>query len=73
MIPKNKNALGFVFEFKKINRPKDNSAAAAMQSALEQIKDRQYATELREQEVKKIWRVGVVVDGKQVWVESVLL
>jgi len=73
MIPQNKEAPGFVFEFKKIDPPEDNNADEAMQSALQQIKDRQYATELREPGVKPIWGIGVVVDGKQVWVETVLL
>ena len=72
MIPQNKGEPGFIFEFKKIDPPEDNNADEAMQSALQQIKDREYATELREQGVKPIWGIGVVVDGKQVWVEAVL-
>jgi len=73
MIPHQKSAPGFIFEFKKIDRPDDDDESEAMQSALQQIKDRQYATELQAQGVKRIWGVGVVVEGKQVWVESVLL
>jgi len=73
MIPHQKSDLGFVFEFKKIDRPDDKDEKEAMQSALQQIKDREYATELQAQGVKRIWGVGVVVEGKQVWVESVLL
>jgi hypothetical protein len=73
MIPHQKSAPGFVFEFKKIDSPDDKDEKEAMQSALQQIKDREYATELQAQGVKCIWGVGVVVEGKQVWVESVLL
>jgi hypothetical protein len=73
MIPRQNSAPGFIFEFKKIDRPDDKDESAAMQSALQQIKDRQYATELQAQGVKRIWGVGIVVEGKQVWVESVLL
>jgi hypothetical protein len=73
MIPHQKSAPGFVFEFKKIDRPDDKDEKEAMQSALQQIKDRQYATELQAVGVKRIWGVGVVVEGKHVWVESVLL
>ena len=73
MIPRNPSAAGFIFEFKKINSSTDKNAKTALQNALQQIKDRQYATELREHSVKQIWGIGVVVDGKQVWVESVLL
>ncbi|RKZ37847.1 MAG: AAA family ATPase [Gammaproteobacteria bacterium] len=70
MIPHQKTEHGFIFEFKKVNRPKEKSETEAMKSALKQIKDKQYATELRDLGVKKIWGIGVVVEKKQVWVES---
>jgi hypothetical protein len=70
MIPHNKEEPGFIFEFKKVNRPKEESEVEAMKSALAQIKDKQYATELRELGVTRIWGIGVVVDKKQVWLES---
>jgi len=73
MIPRNLEAPGFVFEFKKIDRPDDKNAKAAMKSALKQIKEQQYAAELRDMGVKRIWGIGVVVEGKHVWVENVLL
>jgi len=72
MIPLNKNEPGFVFEFKKVNKSKE-SKEEAMQSALNQIQDKQYAVELREQGVKEIWGIGVVVKGKKVWVENMSL
>jgi len=70
MIPHQTEEPGFIFEFKKVNRPTDNSEKEAMKSALDQIQDKQYAVELRDQGVKKIWGIGVVVEGKQVWVKS---
>jgi hypothetical protein len=70
MIPHNKTEPGFIFEFKKVNRPKEESESEAMESALAQIKSKQYATELRELGVTQIWGIGVVVDKKQVWLES---
>ena len=73
MIPRNPGVPGFVFEFKKFNPKKDKNAEDAMQNALQQILDRQYATELREHQVKEIWGIGVVISGKQVWVSSSLL
>ncbi len=73
MIPRKPDEPGFVFEFKKFNPKKDKNAVDAMQSALQQISDRQYATELREHQVKAIWGIGVVIKGKQVWVSSSLL
>jgi hypothetical protein len=73
MIPLNKNEPGFIFEFKKINKPKEKNVEQAMQSALNQIQEKQYAVELQEQGIKEIWGIGVVVKGKKVWVENILL
>jgi len=73
MIPYQKETPGFIFEFKKIDRPDDNTPEEAMQSALQQIQVQDYATELRAQAVKQIWGIGVVVEGKQIWVKSVRL
>jgi hypothetical protein len=70
MIPRHLLQPGFIFEFKKINRPKEESETEAMKSALAQIKNKQYATELRDLGVKQIWGIGVVVDKKQVWVSN---
>jgi hypothetical protein len=73
MIPRQQPEPGFVFEFKKIDRPDEKTVKEAMQSALQQIKEKEYAVELKEQGIKRIWGIGVVVEGKQVWVESVQL
>ena len=73
MIPINPNEPGFIFEFKKVDKPDEKNAKEAMQSALEQIQKQQYAAELREHDVKQIWGIGVVVEGKRVLVESVAL
>jgi len=73
MIPLNPNEPGFIFEFKKIDKPEAKNASDAMQSALAQIQKQQYAAELREHEVKQIWGIGGVVSGKRVWVESIAL
>ncbi|MDM8561498.1 AAA family ATPase [Candidatus Parabeggiatoa sp. HSG14] len=73
MIPLMPSEPGFIFEFKKIDKPDEKNAKEAMQSALAQIKKQQYAAELQEHGVKKIWGIGVVVEGKKVWVESIAL
>jgi hypothetical protein len=73
MIPRHPTDAGFILEFKKIDRPDDPNAEAAMQSALQQIQQQQYAAELRAHSVTSIWGIGVVVEGKTVWVESVPL
>jgi hypothetical protein len=71
MIPHQKQEPGFIFEFKKVNRPKEDSEVDAMKSALAQIEKKRYATELRDLGVTQIWGIGVVVEKKQVWVESI--
>lgn len=73
MIPRHPTDAGFILEFKKIDRPDDPSAEAAMQSALQQIQQQQYAAELHAHSVTSIWGIGIVVEGKAVWVESMLL
>jgi hypothetical protein len=73
MIPHQKEEPGFIFEFKKVNRPKTRHEVDAMKSALKQIQEKQYAVELQDQGVKNIWGIGVVVEGKQVWVKSLLM
>jgi hypothetical protein len=73
LIPKDSCQTGFVFEFKKVNLEDNESSETAMKSALKQIKDRNYALELRQAGVKKILGIGVVVHKKKVWVESVEL
>jgi hypothetical protein len=73
MIPLKPEEPGFIFEFKKVNRPTDKNEDDAMKSALKQIQEKQYAVELQDQGVKNIWGIGVVVEGKQVWVKSLLM
>jgi hypothetical protein len=73
MIPLKKTEPGFIFEFKKVNKPNEKNAEQALKSALEQIQEKQYAVELREQGVNEIWGIGVVVKGKKVWVENISL
>jgi hypothetical protein len=73
MIPLKKTEPGFIFEFKKVNKPNEKNAEQALKSALEQIQEKQYAVELREQGVKEIWGIGVVVKGKKVWIKNLLL
>lgn len=73
LIPHDASAPGFVFEFKKIDREDDKTPEAALHSALQQIQEKHYAAELQAAGVQNITGIGVVVDGKRVWVGSVAL
>ncbi|MDJ0837584.1 MAG: AAA family ATPase [Acidobacteriota bacterium] len=70
MIPTDKTATGFVFEFKKIGEGDPAQTAA---DALQQIIDRDYATALRQEGVTKIRAIGVAVEGKRTHIASGLL
>ncbi len=71
MFPLDVNASGFVFEFKKVDKEDDKTPQAAMKSALKQIQEKEYATELQAAGIRKITGIGIVVEGKRVWVESI--
>ncbi len=67
--PKRPDVPGYVIEFKKRNPRRESSVDATMQKALKQRQDQQYASPLREAGVSPIKGIGIVVEGKDVWVE----
>jgi len=68
IIPKDKNKIGLVMEFKKIdNFMKDTTSEAAIK-ALKQIEDRRYETELIKDGIKKILKLAIIFKGKEVCV-----
>ncbi len=73
LTPKAPEKPGFLFEFKKINSQQKESPEEAMQEALGQIQKMKYAAELQTQGVQEIIGIGVVVRGKEVWLETVSL
>ena len=70
LIPKNSNDLGIIMEFKKIGRFEKTTLEAAVESALKQIEDRQYAQELIDRGVKRILYLGFGFEGKEVLIRS---
>lgn len=65
LIPKDKDQLGLILEFKTVHDPEKELKFAATE-ALQQIKDRQYAAELQQRGIRKILSVGLAFRGKQV-------
>ena len=63
-----KSRLALVIELKKIrmNETKDS----ALQSAVKQIKDREYVSKVKKRGYENILSFGVVFDGKRVWVKE---
>lgn len=70
LIPNNRNDLGIVIEFKKTLLEDNSDLELAAKRALEQIKQKHYAQELRALGVKNIKAIGIAFLGKKLFVES---
>ncbi|HEY4831251.1 MAG TPA: PD-(D/E)XK nuclease domain-containing protein [Waddliaceae bacterium] len=70
LIPRNQKDLGIVMEFKKIGRFEKADLETAVESALKQIEERQYDTELRKLGVSRILHLGFAFEGKKVVIRS---
>ncbi len=67
LIPKDREQLGIILEFKTV-REKKTSLKQAAQDALRQIIQRQYAAQLHQQGIHNILQMGLAFRGKQVFV-----
>ncbi|MCC6128116.1 MAG: PD-(D/E)XK nuclease domain-containing protein, partial [Chlamydiae bacterium] len=54
LMPKNKQDLGIIMEFKKISPLKKTDIKTTALSALEQIEEKKYAQEFEERGIKRI-------------------
>lgn len=70
LIPNDKNDLGIVIEFKKTLIQDNNDLELAAQRALEQIKQKHYAQELKSLGIKNIIGIGIAFLGKKLLVKS---
>lgn len=70
LIPHNKNGLGIVMEFKKINPFEAIDLESAVASALTQIATRNYDKELRDRGISRILHVGLAFKGKNVSIRA---
>ena len=68
IIPGDVSKLGYVIEFKKVR--KNETAESAAESALKQIEDKQYETELIERGITNIKKLAIVFSGKDVFVKE---
>jgi len=60
-----------VLELKVIDTDEDETVEQALDSAVAQLRDRDYAVELREQRADPVVQMAAVLDGKRVWVRVV--
>ena len=68
IIPKDRTQRAIIMELKKIrmNETKEN----ALISALKQIEDKNYETDIAKRGIKDITKLAVTFDGKRVWVKK---
>jgi Predicted AAA-ATPase/PD-(D/E)XK nuclease superfamily len=65
IIPKNRQKLGIILEF-KVASPKENDLEAAAQEALKQIQDRRYAATLQQKGIHHLLEIGLAFRNKSV-------
>jgi hypothetical protein len=66
--PRAAGEAGVVMEMKTVDKAKRETPARAMAAALRQLRTREYAAELRAAGAGTVREVGVVFEGKKVWV-----
>ncbi|MCT4509779.1 MAG: ATP-binding protein [Tepidibacter sp.] len=71
VIPKDKNKLGVIIEFKKVSKRRKETLEIAVDKAITQIKDRNYRQELLERGINNIIELGIAFEGKEVLVKQV--
>jgi hypothetical protein len=68
IIPREPSKLGYIIEFKKVR--KNETVETAVESALKQIDERKYETELVERGIKTYKKLAVVFNGKDVTIRE---
>jgi len=68
IIPKDKTKHAIIMELKTIRS--GESKNTALKKALEQIEEKQYETDIKKRGIKEIKKLGVVFDGKRVWIKT---
>ena len=66
----NKQKLAIIMELKKIDDFKDETRKEALESAIKQIEDKKYEIVAKKRGYLNILKMGVVFDGKRVWVKE---
>jgi len=64
-----KNRLAIIMELKSINKFREKSKEDALTNALNQIEEKKYETDVKKRGYNNILKMGVVFDGKRVWVK----
>ncbi|NIM17575.1 MAG: AAA family ATPase [Candidatus Aminicenantes bacterium] len=70
IIPRSPSGVGYVIEFKAVDKEADETVQSAGEAALRQIEEKKYETELIERGIKNIKKLAVVFSGKDVLVKE---
>jgi len=70
IIPKDSRQTGYVIEFKTVDKEDNETVDTAVQTALAQIEEKKYETELLERGIENIKKLAVVFNGKDVYVRG---
>jgi hypothetical protein len=70
IIPKDINRVGYVIEFKTVDKDENETVESAVESALNQINGKKYTTELIDRGIKNIKKLAIVFNGKDVYVKQ---
>jgi len=70
VIPRIKGEPGVVLELKRVDTEAGETVEKALRAALRQIRDRDYAAELRERGATPIHEMAAVFDGKRAHVRA---
>ena len=68
VIPKEKDKTAFIMELKTIR--KRETKEESLEEALKQINDKKYEIEIIKRGITDIMKLGVVFDGKEVWIKQ---
>jgi len=67
VLPRQAGRPGVALELKSVDTPRGETPEAALESALRQLADRDYAAEVRAAGADPVHEVAAVFDGKRVW------
>ncbi|UCH94912.1 MAG: AAA family ATPase [Candidatus Aminicenantes bacterium] len=70
IIPHDLTQTGYVIEFKTVDKEDNETVDTAVASALAQIEEKKYETELIERSIENIKKLAVVFSGKEVYVKE---
>ncbi len=70
IIPKNLTKIGYVIEFKSVDKDDNETVDMALDAALKQIEDKKYEIELVERGIKRIKKLAIAFSGKEVFVRE---